>query len=309
MSSYPDFEPVCETAGAAAITLVLDARARDLGGFTVRRLLPATARRLVGPFIFFDHMGPNQFARGNGIDVRPHPHIALATVTYLFDGELMHRDSLGSAQPIRPGAVNWMMAGRGIVHSERTPPDLRAAGHVLDGIQAWVALPKAHEDDEPRFEHHAAETLPRIERPGAVLRVLAGSAYGATSPVGVLSPTLYVDAQLAAGAVLPVCDEYSERAVYVAAGHVRCAGDEFGSGQMIVLRARAPLALEATEAAHVMLLGGAPLDGERHIWWNFVASSMQRIEEAKRDWQLGRFPKVPGDEHEFIPLPKELPHR
>ena len=216
MSSLPDLEPACEEAPGTAITLVLDGRARDLGGFSVRRLLPAAERRLVGPFIFFDHMGPADFAPGHGIDVRPHPHIALATVTYLFDGEILHRDSLGSAQPIRPGAVNWMMAGRGIVHSERTAPELRARGHRLDGIQAWVALPTAREDDAPRFEHHPAERIPQVERDGVALRVLAGSAFGATSPVGVASPTLYVDAQLAAGATLALPDEHAERAVYVA---------------------------------------------------------------------------------------------
>ncbi len=303
MSTLPDLEPGCAHPGDPAIALVLDGRARDLGGFSVRRLLPAAERRLVGPFIFFDHMGPNQLAPGHGIDVRPHPHIALATVTYLFDGEIMHRDSLGSAQPIRPGAVNWMMAGRGIVHSERTSPEARARGGLLDGIQAWVALPTAHEDDAPRFEHHPAESLPRIERPGVALRVLAGTAYGATSPVGTLSPTLYVDARLDDGAALALPDDHQERAAYVAAGSVRCDGCAFGAGRMLVFTPGARVSLVADGAAHVMLLGGAPLDGERHIYWNFVASTQARIDAAKRDWREGRFPKVPGDEHERIPLP------
>ncbi|MGZ3441283.1 MAG: pirin family protein [Polyangia bacterium] len=303
MSSLPDLEPGCTHPPAPAIELVLEGRARDLGGFTVRRLLPAAERRLVGPFIFFDHMGPARFAPGHGIDVRPHPHIALATVTYLFEGEIMHRDSLGSAQPIRPGAVNWMLAGCGIVHSERTAPEVRARGGTLDGIQAWVALPTAHEDDAPRFEHHAAESLPLIERAGARLRVLAGSAYGATSSVGIVSPTLYVDARLDAGATLPVPDEHAERAVYVADGRVRIDGRAFGAGQMIVLRAGAPASVQADAAAHLMLIGGAPLDGERHIYWNFVGSTQARIDAAKRDWRERRFPNVPGDEHEFIPLP------
>ncbi len=283
--------------------LILDGRRRDLGGFSVRRVLPAMERRLVGPFIFFDHMGPAEFPPGEGIDVRPHPHIALATVTYLFDGEIMHRDSLGSAQPIHPGAVNWMIAGRGIVHSERTPPEVRARGGRLDGIQSWVALPKAREDDAPRFTHHPADTIPRIERDGAVLRVLAGSAFGATSPVGVASPTLYVDAVMAAGATLAVPDEHEERAVYVAHGSVHVGALALGEAQMLVLDPGARATVRADEDARVMLLGGAPLDGERHIYWNFVASDKERIEAAKRDWKEGRFPKVPGDEREFIPLP------
>ena len=283
--------------------MILDGRRRDLGGFSVRRILPAAERRLVGPFIFFDHMGPADFEPGHGIDVRPHPHIALATVTYLFEGELMHRDSLGSAQPIRPGAVNWMIAGRGIVHSERTPPEVRARGGRLDGIQSWVALPKAREDDPPAFTHHAAESLPLVVRPGARLRVLAGSAFGATSPVAVASPTLYVDAALDAGATLELSDEHAERAVYVAHGAARVDGALAGQGQMIVLPPGTPSRVVADDASRLMLLGGAPLDGERHIYWNFVASSPERIEAAKRDWKEGRFPKVPGDEREFIPLP------
>jgi redox-sensitive bicupin YhaK (pirin superfamily) len=283
--------------------LIVDGRRRDLGGFSVRRLLPAVERRLVGPFIFFDHMGPADFEPGRGIDVRPHPHIALATVTYLFEGEILHRDSLGSAQPIRPGAVNWMIAGRGIVHSERTAPEVRARGGRLDGIQSWVALPTAHEDDAPAFTHHPADTIPRLERDGAIVRVLAGTAYGTTSPVRVLSPTLYVDAALDDGATLPVPDEHQERAVYVAHGRVRVGADEFADGQMIVLPRDARVTVTAVEPARVILLGGAPLDGERHIYWNFVGSTKERIETAKRDWRDGRFPKVPGDEHERIPLP------
>ncbi len=304
MSTLADNEPACARDGAAAVSLVLDGRPRDLGGFSVRRLLPAKERRLVGPFIFFDHMGPNVFAPGHGIDVRPHPHIALATVTYLFEGEIMHRDSLGSAQPIRPGAVNWMMAGHGIVHSERTPPEVRALGGPLDGIQAWVALPTAREEDAPRFEHHDAAAIPELARDGARLRVLAGAAFGATSPVGVASPTLYVDARLDAGAALAVPDEYAERAVYVVAGAVTLDGQRFIEGQMLILCAGARVRVVADGgAARVMLLGGAPLDGERHIYWNFVASSQARIEAAKDDWRQRRFPTVPGDEHEFIPLP------
>ncbi|HEY2744846.1 MAG TPA: pirin family protein [Polyangia bacterium] len=304
MSSLPDREPACAPDDAAAVSLVIEGRPRDLGGFSVRRLLPAKERRLVGPFIFFDHMGPNVFPPGHGIDVRPHPHIALATVTYLFEGAIMHRDSLGSAQPIEPGAVNWMMAGHGIVHSERTPPDARAHGGPLDGIQAWVALPTAREEDPPRFEHHPAAALPEIVRDGARLRVLAGSAFGATSPVGVASPTLYVDARLDAGAALALPDEHEERALYVAGGAVALDGRRYGEGHMLILRPGARVRVAADGgAARLMLLGGAPLDGERHIYWNFVASTRARIEAAKDDWRERRFPTVPGDEHERIPLP------
>ncbi|HEX8952470.1 MAG TPA: pirin family protein, partial [Polyangia bacterium] len=253
MSLLPDLEPACEHPPGAAITLVIDGRPRDLGGFTVRRLLPVAARRMVGPFIFWDHMGPTAFAPGQGVDVRPHPHIALATVTYLFEGEMMHRDSLGSAEVIRPGAVNWMMAGRGIVHTERTPPAARARGHRLDGIQAWVALPTAREDHAPRFEHHPAESIPLVARDGVALRVLAGSAFGATSPVRVASPTLYVDARLTAGATLAVPDEHDERAVYVAAGSVRVDGRAFVAGQMVVLARGAHVTVGADGDAHALL--------------------------------------------------------
>jgi redox-sensitive bicupin YhaK (pirin superfamily) len=288
-----------------AIAVVLEGRPRDLGTFRVRRVLPSPARRLVGPFVFFDHMGPVTFAPGNGVDVRPHPHIALATITYLLDGEFVHRDSLGSAQPIRPGEVNWMVAGRGIVHSERTSPALKAAGASVNGIQTWVALPKEAEEIEPRFEHHPRRALPGMKRAGAELLVIAGSAYGMRAPTGVLSPTLYVHAHLDAGAVLDVDDEHEERAVYVVGGAVECDGRGFGAGTMIVLVPGVHVAIRATAETDVMLIGGAPLDGPRHLYWNFVASSKERIERAKADWRAGRFPKVPGDEIEFIPLPDD----
>jgi redox-sensitive bicupin YhaK (pirin superfamily) len=286
------------------IELVIAARPRDLGGFSVRRTLPRAERRLVGPFIFFDHFGPVTFAPGQGINVRPHPHIALATVTYLFDGEIMHRDSLGSAQSIRPGDVNWMTAGRGIVHSERTAPERLRTGASLHGIQTWVALPLEAEETEPRFEHTPAASLPRIAHEGGRLGVVLGEAYGARSPVNVASPTFYVDAELEANAVLDLPEAYEERAAYVVAGTVQCDDRVFAEGTMVVFRPGCEARVRTREPARLMLLGGARLEGERHLWWNFVASSQERIERAKADWREGRFPKVPGDETEFIPLPE-----
>src|SRR5262249_30381715 len=242
--------------------------------------------------------------RGGGVDVRPHPHIALATVTYLFEGEIIHRDTLGSERAIHPGDVNWMLAGRGIAHSERSSPEERARGPRLHGIQSWVALPTAHEEDAPAFAHHPASSLPKVSRGGAELTVIAGTAYGARSPVGVLSPTLYVDARLQPGAQLTVDDTHHQRAVHVAEGRIRIGTQQIGDGSMAVLRPGASVVVQAEGPARLMLVGGAPLDGERHIWWNFVSSSRERIERAKDDWRNGRFGKVPGDEREFIPLPE-----
>jgi redox-sensitive bicupin YhaK (pirin superfamily) len=286
------------------IEVVITARPRDLGGFSVGRVLPAMQRRLVGPFIFFDHMTRHELAPGHGMDVRPHPHIGLATVTYLFDGEIIHRDSLGSQQAIAPGDVNWMSAGRGIVHSERTGDERRRSGGVVHGIQSWVALPAGDEETAPHFEHHPRATLPLVERPGARLRVLAGHAYGARAPVGVRSPTLYVHAELDDGADLPLPDEHDERATYVVEGALECEGASYGPGSMLVFRRGASATLQARGASRVMLLGGAALEGSRHIFWNFVSSSKERIERAKEEWKSGGFPKVPGDDVEFIPLPE-----
>jgi len=282
--------------------LVIEARQRDVGGFFVRRVLPSTQRKLVGPFIFYDHLCRVDFQPGQGLDVRPHPHIALATVTYLFEGSFLHRDSLGHVQAIRPGDVNWMIAGRGIAHSERTPPELRQSGGPLHGIQCWVALPREHEEVEPSFSHHPASTIPQLSRPGVELSVVAGNAYGETSPVRVLSPTLYVHAHLQAGSSLEVDQRHAERAVYVAAGRVRLGSSEYGEGTLLVLPTGA-MEIGSSDGARVMLLGGAPLDGDRHIYWNFVSSSLERIERAKSEWREGRFGKVVGDEQEFIPLP------
>ncbi|ACG74786.1 Pirin domain protein [Anaeromyxobacter sp. K] len=289
-----------------AIETVLVPRTRELGGVRVGRVLPAMQRRMVGPFVFLDEMGPVLFRGGDGLDVAPHPHVGLATVTYLFEGELLHRDSLGSVQVIAPGAVNWMTAGRGIAHSERTPPAARAAGGRLSGIQSWVALPRAHEEDEPSFAHVAAEALPTLEEGGVRLRVIAGAFAGARSPVRVLSETLYVDAALAAGARLEVPPDQEERAVLVASGEIEADGARFPAGQLLVLRRGAPVVLRAPSASRVLLLGGEPIDGERHVWWNFVSSSRDRIEQAAADWRAGRFASIPG-ERDPIPLPERPP--
>jgi len=305
MSVTQHAEPLCTDDRAPAVALHIAGRPRDLGdGFRVRRLLPAAPRRTVGPFIFFDHMGPVRMDPGRGLDVRPHPHINLATLTYLFEGEILHCDSLGTEQVIRPGALNWMTAGYGIVHSERSPAAARATGPALHGLQLWVALPRAHEEMAPSFEHHPADALPVLERRGVQLRVIAGSAYGATSPVRVFSPLFYVEAQLERGARLELPEEHAERAAYVVEGRIGCSGDAHASGSMLVFRDGAAASLEAHDASRIALIGGAPLDGERHVWWNFVSSRPERIEQAKEDWRSGRFPKVPGDDQEFIPLPE-----
>ncbi len=284
--------------------ILIEPRLHDLGdGFSVRRVLPSRLCRHVGPFVFFDHIGPVDLAAGRGLDVRPHPHIGLATVTYLYEGALAHRDSLGNQQVIRPGDVNWMTAGRGIVHSERTQPVERAAGHRMHGLQTWVALPQADAEAEPEFRHYEAATLPETERDGVRLRVIAGHAFGMTSPVHVYAPTLYVDVELAPGAALLVPPEHAERAVYVVAGEVRVDGEPVPVGQMLVLPGGGDVEITAASAARVVLCGGAPLDGERFLWWNFVASDKQRIERAKADWLAQRFGQVPG-ETEFIPLPE-----
>jgi redox-sensitive bicupin YhaK (pirin superfamily) len=282
---------------------LLTGRSRDIGGFSVRRALPSMVRRMVGPFIFWDHMGPARFDPGQGIDVRPHPHINLATVTYLFDGAIVHKDSLGSDQAIRPGDVNWMTAGRGIAHSERTGPELRKHGSTVHGIQSWVALPAALEETAPAFQHVPAAALPEMGRPGVRLRVIAGTAYGATAPVSILSPTFYVDAQMDAGAELLLPEEYAERAAYVVDGAVACDDARIEAATMAVARTGVEARIQALEPSRVMLLGGAPL-GPRHIWWNFVSSSEERIEQAKRDWKEERFPRIPGDDAERIPLPE-----
>jgi redox-sensitive bicupin YhaK (pirin superfamily) len=287
-----------------AILQIIGGRERDLGGFVVRRVLPDHHTQMVGPFIFFDHLGPARFAPGQGIDVRPHPHIALATVTYLFEGSLRHRDSLGSVRDIQPGDVNWMTAGHGIAHSERTPAEARASGAQVHGIQSWVALPDGHEEVEPDFVHYAAQQLPQSSMHGVELAVIAGEAFGLTSPVTTLWPTLYVDVRMRAAASLDVPDDHAERAVYLAQGELDVDGTRLDAGQMAVLAPGGQARLRALSDARVMLLGGAQFPTPRFIWWNFVASSRERIEQAKQRWQRQEFPSVPG-ETEFIPLPKQ----
>jgi hypothetical protein len=285
--------------------MIIVPRARDLGGFEVRRALPSARRQMIGPFIFFDQMGPAEFITGQGIDVRPHPHINLATVTYLFEGEIMHRDSLGTEQPIKPGAVNWMSAGRGIVHSERTAPERKAKGQKLFGIQSWVALPRDAEESAPNFAHHDAHALPVIEDSGKSVRLVVGSAFGKTSPVQTASEMIYADIALEAGAAIPIDATHEERGLYLVSGNVEIAGDRFGPGQLLVLRPGDAISVRAATPARFLLLGGAPMDGPRYIWWNFVSSRKERIEQAKAEWKSGKFDTVPGDAEEFIPLPEE----
>jgi redox-sensitive bicupin YhaK (pirin superfamily) len=289
-------------AMTSLLAATLKPHTKDLGGFTVRRLLPGHPTKMVGPFIFFDHMGPADFAPGKGIDVRPHPHIGLATVTYLFAGGLMHRDSLGSVQKITPGDVNWMTAGRGIVHSERTAPHDRETGHPLHGIQTWIALPRAHENTAPDFHHHPKATLPLVEMPGVTMRLIAGRAYGETAPVRTFSEMFYLAADIDPGATFELPAEHAERAVYVVDGEVMVGGRMVEPQHMAVLAPGGSVEIAAGSSARVMLCGGEPMDGDRHIFWNFVASDRAMIEDAKARWRAQQFDPVPG-ETEFIPLP------
>jgi redox-sensitive bicupin YhaK (pirin superfamily) len=291
----------------ASVELVIEGRRRDLGGFEVGRVLPWTKRRMVGPFVFFDHMGPVQLAANlpRRVDVRPHPHIGLSTITYLFAGEIVHRDSLGVHQVIRAGEVNWMTAGRGISHSERFET-MREQGGLLHGIQAWIALPVVDEETAPAFVHHESDELPIERKNGATRRVIAGKAFGQSSPVRTHSPLVYVHVELQAGASTAIPDGYSERAAFVAAGTVRVGQQSFQAGQMIVFARGSDPRIDAATPATVMLLGGEPL-GERHIWWNFVSSRLERIEQAKADWRAGRIALPVGDADEFIPLPEDPP--
>jgi redox-sensitive bicupin YhaK (pirin superfamily) len=285
-----------------SILRVIGSRERDLGGFVVRRVLPYEGGQMVGPFIFFDHLGPTQFAPGFGIDVRPHPHIALATVTYLFAGSLEHRDSLGTVREILPGDVNWMSAGGGIAHSERTPRAARKTGEYVHGIQSWVALPDGQEDGEPSFEHYPAASLPSHTRNGVKLTVIAGEAFGMRSPVATLWPTLYVDAQIAQGSTFEVPPDAMERAVYVVQGGLEVGETAVTVGQLVLLEPGKTSVVRAVGDTRAMLLGGERFPTPRHIWWNFVASTYERIENAKGRWERREFPEVPG-ETEFIPLP------
>jgi redox-sensitive bicupin YhaK (pirin superfamily) len=300
VSVQPSLEPEC-VAASGAIELTIEARVRSLGELDVRRVLPAAERRMVGPFVFFDHMGPAVFPPGQGIAVRPHPHIGLATITYLFEGEIMHRDSLGSVQLIKSGAVNLMTAGRGIVHSERASERDLPHRSTLHGIQSWMALPLELEEMEPSFVHYPAHDLPTVEHSGCTMRVIMGSAFGAVSPVATYSPTLYFEARMPRGTSFVLPAGTKERAAYVVSGVLRIDGHDHHDGVLAVARAGSTPSLTAVEDTRVMVIGGEAL-GPRHIWWNYVSSSKERIEQAKRDWVEGRLGKVPGDD-EFIPLP------
>jgi redox-sensitive bicupin YhaK (pirin superfamily) len=303
MSWMPDKDPVLgDKHSCDALDLVIVPRARDIGGFEVRRALPHGKRQMVGPFIFFDQMGPVQFIAGRGMDVRPHPHIGLATVTYLFDGRIMHRDSEGNALEIMPGEMNLMTAGRGIAHSERTPGDTRKTGGAMFGIQSWIARPEALEEIAPSFQHFEAASLPVVVDDGVWARVIAGSAFGRTSPVGTVSDWLYAEVVIEEGAIAPLDADHEERAIYVAEGEVEIAGEPFEAPRLLIFRPGDRITVRATRRARLMFLGGTAMEGPRYIWWNFVSSRKERIEEAKEDWKSGRFRPVPG-ETEFIPLP------
>lgn len=310
MSWNPALTPGCpDEIGVDAIETLIIPRARDLGGFEVRRALPAPKRQMVGPFIFFDQAGPAEFLTGQGIDVRPHPHIGLGTVTYLYRGDFHHRDSIGSDQIITPGELNWMVAGKGVSHSERTSAPARKGPHSLFGIQTWIALPEDREDMEPIFEHHGKESLPLIEGEGVSARLILGTAYGETAPATLYSETFYLDVVLQPGARFPLPDDHEDRGLYITEGSVSIAGQSFGAQRMMVFRPGDRITVAAgPEGARLMALGGATLGGPRYIWWNFVASSRDRIEAAKTDWRAGRwgegrFDLPSGDRAEFIPLP------
>jgi redox-sensitive bicupin YhaK (pirin superfamily) len=311
MSWNPTQTPDCpEASGLDAIETLIIPRTRDLGGFEVRRALPAPKRQMVGPFIFFDQMGPAEFLTGGGIDVRPHPHIGLATVTYLYEGAFHHRDSTGADQMVYPGEVNWMIAGNGVTHSERTSEEMRRRPSTAFGIQTWVALPDHAEDITASFEHHGREALPLLEDEGKQVRLILGSAWGARAPVKTFTETFYADVVLAAGAKLPLPDDHEDRGVYVVEGSILIAGTSFAAGQMMVFRPGDQISLTAGEGgARLMVLGGETMNGPRYISWNFVASSQEKIDAAKEawrkgDWENGRFRLPPGDEAEFIPLPE-----
>lgn len=293
-----------DAAAADAIETVIVPRARDIGSFEVRRALPSAQRQMVGPFIFFDQFGPVLMKAGQGMDVRPHPHIGLSTVTWVYDGVIQHKDSLGYDQAIKPGELNWMTAGRGIVHSERTPPMERSAGQKVYGIQSWVALPKTHEDVAPKFEHVADAALPLLTDKGRSVRVIAGELFGARSPVKTATDLFYADVVLEAGARIPLPAEHEERGIYISEGTLNIAGVRHEAGRLLVFKPGDEITLATETGARFMMLGGEPMDGPRYIWWNFVSSSKDKLEAAKDDWKRARFAIVPGDEKEFIPLPE-----
>lgn len=313
MSWNPALEPHCPTAeNADSIETIIVPRTRDIGEFEVRRALPAPGRRMVGPFVFFDQVGPAEFLTGQGIDVRPHPHIGLATVTYLFDGEFQHRDSLGTNQMIKPGEVNWMVAGNGVTHSERTSTDTRLGKSNLFGIQTWVGLPEKHEDDPASFEQHSEDALPLLESEGKEVRLILGNAWGEQAPVFTFSEMFYADAILEPHAQIPLPDNHEDRGLFIVSGSAEIAGQSFEKGQMMVFRPQDKITVKAgLIGARLILLGGETLNGPRHIWWNFVSSSKEKIEAAKQAWieeaktgysAHGRFQLPPGDDQEFVPI-------
>ena len=305
MSFFPGNDPLPgDTFACDAIELMVIPNAKDIGGFEVRRALPTARRRLVGPFIFFDRMGPAILRPGKAMDVRPHPHIGLSTLTYLFDGKIRHRDSLGTEMVIEPGDVNLMTAGRGIVHSERTPEELRGSPTSISGLQTWIALPESHEEKAPAFEHIVSELLPTFEMDGASGRLVVGGFAGMRSPVRTATDTLYADISLRPGGRIAIPADSEERAIYVLDGSVEILGDRFPSDRLLVFRPGDEIVVRSEQGAHFMLFGGASLGSPRYIWWNFVSSSKERIEQAKEEWRTGRFDIVPGDEAEFIPLPE-----
>ena len=304
MSFFPGNDPASgDPFSCEALELLLVPRSVDLGDFAVRRALPHTKRRTVGPFVFFDHFGPAEFKAGRGLDVRPHPHIGLSTLTYLYDGEIVHRDTLGMNAAIRPGEVNWMTAGRGIVHSERTAPERRTDGEPLHGLQLWVAMMAKDEENDPGFAHHGGDELPVVNGDGKVARIVAGTMFGASSPLATHIDAVFADISLEAGVSVPLEADYEERAIYVSSGEIDISGDRFVTGQMMILRPGDRITVKAVVPSRIAIVGGAPLDGPRHVWWNFVSSRRERIEQAKEEWKKGWFGKVPGDEIEFIPLP------
>lgn len=305
MSWMPSNDPqLGDPQSCDALELVIVPRTRDLGdGFQVRRALPHGKRQMVGPFIFFDHFGPVQFMSGKGMDVRPHPHIGLATVTYLFDGSIMHRDSEGNVQEIQPGAMNLMTAGRGIAHSERTPDLQRANGQQMLGLQSWIALPVKSEEITPSFQHYGAHALPIVKDTGFSARIIAGRAFGATAPVSMVSPWFYVEVTAEAGTMVPLDPDHEERAIYIVDGEIEIAHERYEGPRLLIFRPGDAITVRTLRPTRMMFLGGDALEGPRHVWWNFVSSSQERIEQAKQDWKTGRFAAVP-QEHEFIPLPE-----
>jgi redox-sensitive bicupin YhaK (pirin superfamily) len=304
MSFFPGKDPAPGNKGQCeSISDIVVPRSIDIDGLVIQRALPSTRTRMVGPFIFFDHFGPALFRAGQGVDVRPHPHIGLSTLTYMFEGEIVHRDSLGFRVEIRPGEVNWMTAGRGIVHSERTAPERRVDDAPIHGLQCWVAMPAEAEESDPSFAHYDVPEFPEVSGEGKHVRIVTGSAFGKTSPVRTTSETLFVDARLAAGSSMPLDAAYEERGIYTVSGEIDIAGDRFGPDRLLVFRPGDKITVRALSDAHLMLLGGAAMDGPRYLWWNFVSSRKERIDQAKAEWKSGRFGIVPGDAEEFIPLP------